>query len=72
MGIEGDENDCLQWRIKGVRGRAETRSLRKYLQIQRKATMFQSGTEKEKCGTHFSQVKSLRCSVFRESADVLF
>ena len=29
--FEGDENDCLQWRMKGVRGRAETRSLRKYL-----------------------------------------
>ena len=44
MGIEGDENDCLQWRMKGVRGRAETKSLRKFFKKQRKTTMFQSGT----------------------------
>jgi hypothetical protein len=30
-GLEGDENDRRRWRIKGVRGRAETGSLRKQL-----------------------------------------
>ncbi|MDD5890490.1 MAG: hypothetical protein PUC69_07795, partial [Ruminococcus sp.] len=34
-GIEGDENDCCRWQMKGVRGRATTGSLRKCIYAQR-------------------------------------
>ena len=34
-GLEGDENDCCRWQMKGVRGRATTGSLRKCIYAQR-------------------------------------
>ena len=34
-GLEGDENDCCQWQMKGVRGRATTGSLRQCIYAQR-------------------------------------
>ena len=33
--LEGDENDCCRWQMKGVRGRATTGSLRKCIYAQR-------------------------------------